>query len=154
MQRDQQWAVVFLGTHDEIRAAVYADAVVPGTTSVGPVRRINSKPRTFGGGTFAYAIRKRGARALVRRANTGGILQASDWFMLEAIGVDTGVISPGLNITAYRCDPPLITSSHALQRSSSNTDETTQVESDVHDLYPAGRLLLGAADRNSDFAVP
>jgi GR25 family glycosyltransferase involved in LPS biosynthesis len=174
LQRDQLWDVVFLGTHDEIRSAVYADQTVPGTTSVGPVRHINSTPRTFGGGTFAYAIRKRAARALVRRANTEGISQGSDWFMLEAISSPkstqpgiTGESNIGENqdfgVTAYRCDPPLATSAHALQLNNkrdfaaANTASApstialsggANVESDVHDLYPAGRLLLGSAERD------
>ena len=58
------------------------------------VLKLSALPRSFGGGTFAYAIRPRGARKLLERAfRPGGIgvTQPIDWFILQRIGTDFSV---------------------------------------------------------------
>ena len=57
------------------------------------VLKLSPLPRSFGGGTFAYAIRPRGARKLLQRAHNAGVAQPIDWFILQQIGADFAVRS-------------------------------------------------------------
>jgi GR25 family glycosyltransferase involved in LPS biosynthesis len=86
LQGDSSWDWTYLAhLHDDDKGSggggLYDDEFVhPG------IRWMGRKPRSYGGGTGGYLLRKRGARRLLRAARAGGMSQAVDWFMLE-VGV-------------------------------------------------------------------
>lgn len=64
------------------------------------VRRLSSAPRSYGGGTFGYVVRRRAALVFLELARSGGVQQPIDWFMLGAVN----------RLTLYMCDPALVLS--------------------------------------------
>jgi hypothetical protein len=64
------------------------------------IKKFSGEKRINGGGTFGYLIRKSGAKKLITIADTDGIRQAIDWFMIEQFD----------KVCTYKCNPSLVTS--------------------------------------------
>ena len=95
ISHDPQWDIIYLGFSDDLDI-FGAPFVHPG------VRLFQKGLRSFGGGTFGYYIRNRGARRLRDFALTNGIVQPIDWLMIDAF--QSG------EIVAYTTWPHLIVS--------------------------------------------
>lgn len=90
LDKDDKWDVVYLGFTD------YKDT--NDTTINDKLIKFSGDKRLHGGGTFAYIVRKRGARKLIQLANKHKIQQAIDWFMIEQFD----------EVVSYKCEPELI----------------------------------------------
>ena len=99
-----EWDLIWLGMHDD--RPLYGDEPFPRGSS-SPLLRLSSRPRSWGGGTFAYAIRRRAAAALLDTVNRHGLTFAVDWFMLRQAGSATLTqlkFSPHLVLERRRAD--------------------------------------------------
>ena len=127
LEIDPSWELAFLGdSTGDGRVALYDDRSVHG----GLLYELSADSRAFGGGLFAYVLRKRGAAALldaVRRA--GGIHQEVDWFAFEQFA----------SLRCYRTAHRLATA-----------DIRTERDSNINEEYPQMRLLF---DRYADAAA-
>ena len=121
---DSSWDVLYLGFSDF--QDLYNDVYIHKG-----IRAFSMLPRNHGGGTFAYMIRKKGARTLRHRAHQVGIRQPIDWFMIEAFRSGA--------IRAYLTDPVMIVST-PVQSEGSNT----------HELYPLRMLPLICSRLNQE----
>ncbi len=82
LAEDSAWDWVYWSFLDSGNGALHRrhDArVMPGVRAFDQA----AGPRTYGGGTGAYVMRKRGAARLLRAARATGIAQPVDWFMIE-----------------------------------------------------------------------
>ena len=96
IRHDPQWDVFYLGFSDD--RDIFGDPYIHPN-----VRRLGSTPlRSFGGGTFAYFLRNRGAKKLLNYTLKNGMVQPVDWVMIDAF--QTGAI------VAYVSSPHLIVS--------------------------------------------
>ena len=90
LDKDDKWDVVYLG---------FTDYKNTNDTMINnQLIKFSKDKRLHGGGTFAYLIRKRGARKLVELANKYKMQQAVDWFMIEQFD----------EVISYKCEPELI----------------------------------------------
>jgi GR25 family glycosyltransferase involved in LPS biosynthesis len=94
------WDILYLGWTDD--RPIYSDMKIENVDAV----RLSHEPRSFGGGTFGYAIKSRTAKLLVEHASKYGIHSPVDWFMMSAFDA--------LQIDAAKCTPHLATSPHIL----------------------------------------
>ena len=92
--RDTRWDLLFLGFTDDF-PALASRAVGPG------LRAFTRHPRSFGGGTYGYLIRRRGAGELLALARREGIAQPVDWFMIEAM-------TSAARVVAFKSSPHLV----------------------------------------------
>jgi GR25 family glycosyltransferase involved in LPS biosynthesis len=113
---DTRWNWLYLGFSSNSQSLLYGDVgVAPG------IQRFSNVRRSFGGGTFGYAIRKRGARFLLDKAKQFGISQAIDWFMMDT---GMGGAMPGMSpYSVYKLSPLLVITTPVLQL---NVSDTTQ----------------------------
>ena len=102
------WDLLYLGWTDD--RPLYDDEPLSGTH----VTKLSAKPRSIGGGTFAYAIRRRAALGLLEHAKRVGLGSPVDWFMMSAFEPQ--------GIRAYKCDPHLATSPHILFDAAADSD--------------------------------
>ena len=139
--RPLDWDVIFLGAHES--SALYAD--VPAATSASPappqgatqlLLRLANGDRSFGGGTFGYALRRSAAWLLAGAALRRGMMQAVDWFMLDQ------------PLHMFRCEPPLVTAPDPQEEQDATAPLGTPAgswkpyASDVHEAFPSAGLLL------------
>jgi GR25 family glycosyltransferase involved in LPS biosynthesis len=73
----QSWDIAFLGTFYE-DVDIYNDFIAHQHPV--NIRQFADVDRAYGGGSHAYLVRKRAARALIEVATTRGIQQAIDWY--------------------------------------------------------------------------
>ena len=75
VHEDKKWDLLYLGYTDYVNTndEILNDKVL----------KLSGEPRTRGGGTFGYFIRKSGASKLLTIVNEFGIQQAIDWFLIE-----------------------------------------------------------------------
>jgi GR25 family glycosyltransferase involved in LPS biosynthesis len=92
--RDARWDLLFLGFTDDF-PALASHAVGPG------LRAFTRHARSFGGGTYGYLIRRRGAGELLALARREGIAQPVDWFMIEAM-------TSAARVVAFKSSPHLV----------------------------------------------
>ena len=119
---DPRWDWLYLGYSSDAHSRIYGDQrVQPGVEAFR-----SSILRTYGGGTFGYAIRKKGARKLLARSRAVGISQAIDFFMIDAASAGAGV--------AYKLRPLLVLTTGVLLK---NVSDTTSV-------YPHERAIVRA----------
>ena len=92
LKNDDKWDTVFLGFTDykNVNDSKVSDSLI----------RFSGDKRVNGGGTFAYLIRKKGARKFVEQVKKNKIQQAIDWFMIEQFD----------NVVCYKATPELIVS--------------------------------------------
>jgi len=106
LSNDDKWDIIFLGFTDD--KDINEDTMIHDV-----IKQFSGNKRLNGGGTFAYLIKKRGANKLIEIADTDGIRQAVDWFMIEQFD----------KIVCYTCKPTIITS---LAAHDGNTDSDVQ----------------------------
>ena len=75
---------------------------------------MSTRPRVFGAGAFAYALRPHAARKLTAMAETHRIEQAVDWFIFDAIARG--------DLIAYKTFPGIIGSPEGDGRDSDNDE--------------------------------
>ena len=106
LNNDNLWHITYVGFTD--------DKDIEGDYQIHEgIKKFSGEKRLNGGGTFAYLIRKSGAEKLIRIADTDGIRQAIDWFMIEQFD----------KLNCYKCNPELITS---LSTFAGNNDSDVQ----------------------------
>ena len=104
LNKDEKWGICFVGFTD------YKDF---GDTKISDkLIQFSGETRLNGGGTFAYLIRKKGARKLVENALKYKIQQAIDWFMIEQMD----------EIIMYKCVQDLVFSAVANNDPNSDSD--------------------------------
>lgn len=118
LRRDEAWHLAYLGALDD--RDLYGDYRISDYFS-----RFSDRPRVFGAGAFAYAIRPRTARLLLHDARLNGIQQAVDWWLVDKFD----------RLVCYKASPPLASSPQGKGRDSDN---------DQH--YDQRRLLLEEAN--------
>jgi GR25 family glycosyltransferase involved in LPS biosynthesis len=105
---DARWDILFLGFSDDFPALA--------SRPVGPgLRAFTHHSRSFGGGTFGYLIRRRGAGALLALARREGLSQPVDWFMIDAM-------TSAAHVVAFKSSPHLV--------------GTIDVDSQTNSFYP------------------
>ena len=119
IEDDPTWSWVYLGYSTD--QDLYSD--VP--KHPGIFQFSASRFRTYGGGTFAYAIRKKGARALLQTARDDGVRQAIDWFMISHFST----------LTVLKLVPQIVT-----------TPPILSAGSDTNSAYPAEITLSKVRD--------
>mmetsp|Transcript_4096 Transcript_4096/g.6038 ORF Transcript_4096/g.6038 Transcript_4096/m.6038 type:complete len:687 (+) Transcript_4096:962-3022(+) len=144
---DPRWDLIFLGFLDDtfLHSAVHV---------VDDIYAFSTTPRSYGGGTYGYIVRKRGAARLLERGVEVGIAQPIDWFMIEAFQQG--------HVVAYKYSPHLV---HQKGLGSS-THETYpwSIENICKGKRPTGRsktdktfssvtLKLGSSNLLPDFLV-
>ena len=93
LSNDNDWDITFLGFTDD--KDIDGDIIIHEG-----IKKFCGEKRVNGGGTFGYLIRKSGAKKLITIADTDGIRQAIDWFMIEQFD----------KVCSYKCNPSLVTS--------------------------------------------
>lgn len=106
LSNDNNWDIIFLGFTDD--KDLNSDVMI-----YEGIKKFSGEKRLNGGGTFGYLIRKSGAKKLITIADTDGIRQAIDWFMIEQFD----------KICTYKCNPSLVTS---LSTFDGNSDSDVQ----------------------------
>ena len=112
---DQTWEIFFLGTFDET-VSIYNDFRVHHFGEI-QIKQFSELPRSFGGGSHAYLIRKRAAIFILNHLKTNPITQAIDWFLFGLFNSDEFV--------CYKAEPNLINSKSIIE------DRGRMSESDV-----------------------
>jgi len=106
LNKDKKWDICFVG---------FTDYKNFGDTKISDkLIQFSGEARNRGGGTFAYLIRKKGARKLVENALKYKIQQAIDWFIIEQMD----------EIVCYKAEPELIYS--AIANNDPNSDSDVQ----------------------------
>ena len=93
LSNDNNWNLTFLGFTDD--KDLNSDIMI-----YEGIKKFSGEKRINGGGTFGYLIRKSGAKKLITIADTDGIRQAIDWFMIEQFD----------KVCSYKCNPSLVSS--------------------------------------------
>ena len=104
LNKDKKWGICFVGFTDykNFNDTKISDKLI----------QFSGETRLNGGGTFAYLIRKKGARKLVENALKYKIQQAIDWFMIEQMD----------EIIMYKSEPELVFSVVANNDPNSDSD--------------------------------
>ncbi len=102
LKKDIDWDVTYLGFTD------YNDVFEQDVKVHPSIIKFGGGKRLHGGGTFAYLIRKKSAKKLLKIAKDYQIKQAIDWFMIEHFD----------KMVFYKCEPELIFSEMANNKSS------------------------------------
>ena len=104
---DSKWNWIYLGYSTDYD--LYGDKTVHPN-----IKEFSNFPRSIGGGTFGYAIRKKGASALLRTLYTHGVQSAIDWFMIGHAEHLGGI---------YKCSPHLVYTTGVFHMTSDTTSE-------------------------------
>ena len=75
---DESWDILYYGFTQDVD--VYNDEWVWPNA-----KRFAKTPRSRGGGTFAYGLRKQGALKLLNRVRAHHVHEPIDWFMIDAV---------------------------------------------------------------------
>jgi glycosyltransferase involved in cell wall biosynthesis/GR25 family glycosyltransferase involved in LPS biosynthesis len=135
---DDRWDWLYLGFSSDTQTILHGDPFV----APGVVRFRRGVPRSFGGGTFGYAIRKRGARLLLERAQRLGIPQAIDWFMIDTMA-ETGDSALG---HVYKLRPLIVHTTDVLQVDVSDTTEGYPADLDLDRSHREARAAQTRSD--------
>ena len=111
LEGDPKWDIVYLGFREYYMNS--KDIEVSNT-----LIQFASEGNT-GGGTYAYIIRKKGAKKLVDIANKEHIKRGLDWFMIGTFD----------RIVAYKCNPELVSTEVALM----TAQDTDIVDTEIRD---------------------
>ena len=107
--RDHNWDIFYFGFTQD--TDLYHDEWARGWGK--RAKQFSSAPRSNGGSTFAYAVRRSGALKLLKRAEEDRIHEPIDWFMIDMFGNDS------TSLIAYKSVP------HVFINPRSTTDRST-----------------------------
>ena len=134
---DSRWKWIYLGYSTDLD--LYGDKFVHEN-----VKEFSHTPRSIGGGTFGYAIRKSAAKMLLASLYRDGVQSAIDWFMIGHAQHVKGI---------YKCSPLLIMTTSVMHE----TSDTTQIYPEQLVVDQATRALNEQINRecvNSTFSKP
>ena len=153
---DDRWNWLYLGFSSNQQSALYGDIeVAPG------IQQFPNVKRSFGGGTFGYVMRRRGATFLLDRAQKHGISQAIDWFMMDngMGGVKPGSMGSMAPHVVYKLAPMLILTTPVLQLNVSDTTQSYPADLRIEEaskfsLLEKARVVCGTDNSNKKINSP
>ena len=153
---DDRWNWLYLGFSSNQQSALYGDIeVAPG------IQQFPNVKRSFGGGTFGYVMRRRGATFLLDRAQKHGISQAIDWFMMDngMGGVKPGSVGSMAPHVVYKLAPMLILTTPVLQLNVSDTTQSYPADLRIEEaskfsLLEKARVVCGTNNSNKKINSP
>ncbi len=125
LSNDNDWGIIFLGFTDDKN--INGDIM-----KYDSIKQFSGHKRLNGGGTFAYLIKKKAANKLIEIADTDGIRQAIDWFIIEQFD----------KITSYICKPTIITSLAAHDGNIDSDVQTVQSKTNPARKPDSGKLII------------
>jgi len=125
LSKDNDWGITFLGFTDD--KDINGDIM-----KHEEIKQFCKHKRLNGGGTFAYLIKKRAANRLIEIADTDGIRQAIDWFMIEQFD----------KVVSYVCKPTIIKSLAAHDGNTDSDVQNLQSKTNPARKPDAGKLII------------
>ncbi len=116
---DKTWDILYYGFTQDID--VYNDEWVWPNA-----KRFSNTPRSQGGGTFAYGIRKKGALKLLNKVKQYHVHEPIDWFMIDTIGNG--------DVVAYKAIPHIFVQDKRFFKDDTNGETNEQAENIQPDL--------------------